>query len=135
MRKLIVSNLVSLDGFYEGKDRNLGALFAYFHDDYAHDENFDRYNAERLSTADTLLLSGGTSFLGFKDYWSSVAADPQVTVIRQEIATLINPIEKVVISDQLAPEELTPWDNTRIIKRVDSHREIAVLTIWSTSCT
>ena len=35
MRKLIVSNLVSLDGYYEGKDRNLNALFDYFHEDYA----------------------------------------------------------------------------------------------------
>jgi hypothetical protein len=47
MRKLIVSNLVSLDGYYEGKDRSLDALFDYFHDDYSGDENFDHYNAEK----------------------------------------------------------------------------------------
>ena len=34
-RKLIVSNIQSLDGYYEGKDRNLDALFDYFHEDYA----------------------------------------------------------------------------------------------------
>lgn len=34
MRKLIVSNLTTLDGYYEGKGRDLGALFEYFHDDY-----------------------------------------------------------------------------------------------------
>ncbi len=33
MRKLIVSNLVTLDGYYEGKDRHLNALFDYFHED------------------------------------------------------------------------------------------------------
>ena len=52
MRKLIVSNLVSLDGYYEGKDRNLNALFDYFHEDYAGDEHFDHYNTERLRAAD-----------------------------------------------------------------------------------
>jgi len=33
MRKINVSNLVMLDGYYEGKGRSLGALFEYFHKD------------------------------------------------------------------------------------------------------
>jgi len=127
MRKLIVSNLVSLDGYYEGKDRNLNALFDYFHEDYSGDENFDCYNAERLRAADTLLLSGRTSFLGNKDYWSGVPNDPNATVVRREIAGLMNRIEKIVISDHLTSEELTPWENTRIVKRADAHKEIAAL--------
>jgi hypothetical protein len=35
VRKLIVSNLVTLDGYYEGKNRSLDTLFDYFHQDYA----------------------------------------------------------------------------------------------------
>jgi len=127
MRKLIVSNLVSLDGYYEGKDRNLNVLFDYFHEDYSGDENFDFYNTERMRAADTLLLSGRTSFLGNKDYWSGVPNDPNATVIRREFAGLIKSIEKVVISDHLTADELAPWDNTRIIKLADGHREIAAL--------
>ena len=64
MRKLIVSNLTTLDGFYEGKDQNLNALFDYFHADYASDQNFDAYNLERLYAADTLLWGGRSNFLG-----------------------------------------------------------------------
>jgi dihydrofolate reductase len=127
MRKLIVSNLTSLDGYYEGKDRNLNALFDYFHEDYAGDENFDHYNAERLRAADTLLLSGRTSFLGNKDYWTGVPNDPDSSVIRREIAGLIQSIEKIVISDQLTSGELAPWENTRIVKRADAHKEISAL--------
>jgi dihydrofolate reductase len=127
MRKLIVSNLVSLDGYYEGKDRNLNALFDYFHEDYSGDQNFDHYNAERLRAADTLLLSGCTSFLGNKDYWTGVPNDPNATPIRHEIAQLMTSIEKVVISDHLTSEELAPWDNTRIVKRADAHKQIAAL--------
>ena len=66
MRKLIVGNLLSLDGYYEGKDRDLNALFDYFHEDYHGDQNLDYYYTERLRAADTLLLSGQTSFLGNK---------------------------------------------------------------------
>ena len=31
MRKLIVTNLVSLDGYYEGKGRSVDPMFAHFH--------------------------------------------------------------------------------------------------------
>jgi hypothetical protein len=54
MRKLIVSNITSLDGYYEGPGKNVMAL--------PMDEAFDAYNAERLRTADTLL--GRTTYGG-----------------------------------------------------------------------
>ena len=127
MRRIIVSNLVTLDGYYEGKGRSLPALFEYFHEDYSNDENLDHYNAERLRAADTLLFSGRTSFLGFKDYWGNRASEPKVSNIRKEIAHLMNPMEKVVVSDKLITDELAPWDNTRIVKLADAHKEIAAL--------
>ena len=127
MRKLIVSNFVTLDGYYEGKDKNINSLFDYYHEDYSGDDNFDFYNTERMRAADTLLLSGRTSFLGNKDYWSGVPNDPNATVIRREFAGLIKSIEKVVISDHLTVYELGHWDNTRILNRADAHREIAAL--------
>jgi dihydrofolate reductase len=127
MRKLIVSNFVTLDGYYDGKDRNISAIFDYYHPDYAGDDNFDHYNAERMRAADTLLLSGRSSFLGNKEYWSDVLDNPQATAIRREFAGLIRSIEKIVVSDQLLPAELAPWENTHIVKRADAHRKIAAL--------
>ena len=127
MRKLIVSNLFSLDGYYEGPNRNLNALFDHFHENYASDQNFDHYNAERLRAADILLLSGRTSFLGFKDYWTGLPDDPNATAVRREIASLMDSIDKVVVSDQLVTDEISPWINTRIIKRADAHRQITAL--------
>ncbi len=53
MRKLIVSNFVTLDGYYEGKDKSINSLFDYYHEDYSGDHNFDYYNAERLRAADS----------------------------------------------------------------------------------
>jgi hypothetical protein len=64
MRKLIVSNIMSLDGYYEGPGKNVMDLFAYRWD-YPTDESFDTYNVQRLRAADTLLL-GRVSYEGFK---------------------------------------------------------------------
>ncbi|GCE08297.1 dihydrofolate reductase family protein [Dictyobacter aurantiacus] len=128
MRKLIVCNMMSLDGYYEGKDRSLDALFDYFHEDYSGDENFDHYNAERLRAADTLILSGRTSFLGNKSYWTGVPHDPNATAIRREYAGLISSVEKIVVSDTIAQEDLAPWDNTtRIVRGTDLYQEVAAL--------
>jgi dihydrofolate reductase len=126
VRKLIVTNIVSLDGYYEGPSKNVMDLFGYRFDAYPADESFDAYNAERLRAADTLLL-GRTSYEGFKSYWPPVAEDPHAAPIEREISRLNNAIEKVVVSDVLTAEETEPWHNTRIISRADAHEQIAEL--------
>ena len=127
MRKLIVNNFVTVDGYYEAKDKTIDGFFEYYHDDYTGDQNFDNYAAERLRAADTLILSGRTSFLGNKTYWTSVPGDANATPIRREIAELYKNIDKIVVSDKITPEELAPWDNTRIIKVADAPKQIAEL--------
>jgi dihydrofolate reductase len=127
MRKLIVSNFVTVDGYYEAKDKTIDGLFEYYHEDYAGDQNFDYYNTERLRAADTLVLSGRTSFLGNKAYWTGVPNDPNATPIRCEFAELIKRVDKVVVSDKITRDELAPWDNTRIIKVTDAPKGIAAL--------
>jgi dihydrofolate reductase len=126
MRKLIVSNFLTLDGFYEGKDKSINSLYDYYHEDYSGDDSFDFYNVERLRAAGFLLLSRN-AFLGNKEYWTGVRTDPNATAIRHEIAELLTSMEKIVISDNLTGEELEPWDNTRIIKREDAYQDIAAL--------
>src|ERR671910_895198 len=118
MRKLIVCNIMSLDGYYTGPGNDVMAL--------PMDGAFDAYNVARLRAADTLLL-GRTTFDGFKGFWPSVADDPSATPIQREISRLNNAIDKVVISDSLTSEETAPWHNTRIIRRADAHEQIAEL--------
>ena len=126
MRKLIVSNFVTLDGLYEGQDKSISSLYDYYHPDYYGDDSFDFYNAELLRGSDFLLLSRN-SFLGNKEYWTGVPNDPNATDIRRETAGLFKSIEKLVISDKLTNAELTPWENTRIIKRADAYKDIATI--------
>jgi dihydrofolate reductase len=118
MRKLIVCNIVSLDGYYEGLGKDVMAL--------PFDEGFDEYNAERLRAADTLLL-GRTTFEGFKSYWPPLADDPHVRPVEREISRLNTAVNKVVISDRLTPQHVSPWHNTRIVKRADAHDQVAAL--------
>jgi len=126
MRKLIVSNFATVDGYYEGTDKSINSLFEYFHEDYHGDNKFDYYNAELLRASDFLLLSR-VSFLGNKEYWTGMLTNPDATPIRQEIARLFRSIEKIVISDNLTAAELAPWENTRILKRADAYREIGAV--------
>ncbi len=127
MRKLVVCNFMTLDAYYEAKDKTIGPLFEYRHEDYASDDSFDYYNADLLRASDTLLLSGRTSFLGNKDYWSGVPNDPNVTAIRREFAGLVQSVEKIVVSDKITKDELAPWDNTRIVKVADAPQAVAAL--------
>jgi dihydrofolate reductase len=118
MRKLIVCNIVSLDGYYEGPGGDVMAL--------PFDERFDEYNAERLRAADTLLL-GRKSYEGFKSYWPPIADNPDAPPVEREISRLNNAIDKVVVSDSLTPDQTAPWHNTRIVSRGDAHQQITEL--------
>jgi dihydrofolate reductase len=119
MRKLIVANIISVDGFYSGPNDDVMAM--------PFDRTFSDYNLERLRAADTLLL-GRRSFEGFRDYWPRVADDPNQPPVEREISRLDNAIEKVVVSDSLTDADLGPWtDTSRIVRRADAHDAVAEL--------
>ena len=123
MRKLIVSNFSTVDGFYEDQDHDIGSLFEHYHPDYHGDNHFDFYNASLLRACDYLLLSRKT-FLGNQSFWPGVATDPQATAIRRETAGLFATIHKLVISDNLTAGECAPWSNTRLIPRAQAYQAI-----------
>ncbi|TDE38564.1 dihydrofolate reductase family protein [Actinomadura sp. 6K520] len=118
MRKLIVTNIISLDGYYEGPGNDIMAL--------PFDEGFSGYNAERLRAAATLLL-GRHTYEGLKSYWPPIADDTSQPPVEREISRLNGAIEKVVVSDTLTPGQTEPWRNTEIVERAAAHARIAEL--------
>jgi dihydrofolate reductase len=117
MRKLIVTNIMSLDGYYEGPGGNVMAL--------PMDRGFDAYCAERLRAADTLLL-GRSSYDGVRGFWPGMADAPDAT--HREISRLDGEIHKLVVSDTLAPDQTDPWrETTEIVRRADAHARIGEL--------
>lgn len=119
MRKLIIINIMSLDGCYEGPGRNVMAL--------PMDGAFDSYNLERMRVADTVLL-GHTSYQMFSGFWPAMADHPDASPTHREFARLYNKIEKVAVSDSMTLAETGPWrDSTRIIGGDQVYDEIAKL--------
>ena len=106
MRKIIVSNLVSLDGFYEGPNQEI--------DWFLVDEEFFSYARELLRTVDTLLF-GAKTYKVMEAYWPSAAPD--------EIADKMNNLPKIVFSKTL---EKVDWNNSRLIRN-NIQEEVAKL--------
>lgn len=118
MRKLIVCNIVSLDGCFSGPGGNVMVM--------PFDAGFSDYNAERLRAADTLLL-GRTSYEMFRSYWPSVADDVNQPAVEREISRLNGAIEKVVVSDSLKLDQVEGWGPSRLVRRADAPAEVAAL--------
>lgn len=118
MRKLVVSTIMSLDGLVEGPGGDVMAL-------PMDDVSFNSHNLERLRAAGTL-LAGRVTFQGFVSYWPPQLTNPDP--VQREIAEINDRLDKVVVSDQLRPEDAGVWrDRTRILRRDEAHAAIAEL--------
>ncbi|MGA9160618.1 MAG: dihydrofolate reductase family protein [Actinomycetota bacterium] len=117
MRKLIVSNLISLDGYASGPGGDVMAL--------PFDTTFSDYNLELMQAADTL-VSGATTYRGFLSYWPPVADDTAQPEVERAISRRHRELEHLVVSDTLTAEETGPWrQNTRIVRRDEARHAIA----------
>jgi len=100
MRKLILFNLVTLDGFFEGPNKEL--------DWHNVDKEFNKFANEQLLSA-SLLLFGRVTYELMSSYWpaqNAITDDPV-------IANQMNALPKIVFSRTL---EIAGWNNTRLIK-------------------
>jgi len=96
MRKLIVSNLMSLDGFFEGSNHEL--------DWFVIDADFLEYARTLLGEAAALLF-GRRTYEHMAAHWPTAPAD--------EIAYKMNHLPKFVFSGTLDKAE---WNNTTLVK-------------------
>ena len=95
-RRVIVWNLITLDGFFEGSR----SWDLDFHE-YAWGEELQRFSLEQLDRAD-LLLFGRVTYEGMASYWPSATG---------ETADRMNRIRKMVFSSTLDRAE---WSNTTL---------------------
>lgn len=119
MRKIVVFNVVSLDGFHTGPDNEVSVMFPMM------GGVFDLYTAELLRAADTTLV-GRVSFELFNGFWPEVARDidsPRWTEEQRELARAGASVPTIVVSDTLTGD----LPNVRIVRRAEAHREIAAL--------
>jgi dihydrofolate reductase len=108
MRKIIVFNMVSVDGFFAGVDGNL--------DWHNVDDEFNKFAIEQTREFHTILF-GRTTYQLFESFWPAVLKDPKTSEDNRKIARNINDIEKFVFSSTL---EKVTWNNSKILKKIDS---------------
>lgn len=118
MAKLVVSILSSLDGYCAGLDGQLDAL--------PMGSAFDAHNLGLMRNAGTYLF-GAITFPMFEGYWPRVDRGPDGDPIAREIAEQFDVARKLVVSDTFKMKGSSPWSDTEVVQRSDSHRRIAEL--------
>jgi dihydrofolate reductase len=106
MRRLIMWNMVTLDGFFEG-----GKPWEI--DWHSWGDDLEQLSLQQLGSAD-LLVFGRRTYQGMADYWQTATG---------AVAELMNDIPKVVFSRTL---DSADWRNTRLVK-TDAETEMAGL--------
>jgi dihydrofolate reductase len=100
MRKIILFNLVSLDGFFEGSSGDI--------DWHNVDDEFNDFAIEQLESADGLIF-GRVTYEMMAGYWPTAIAAENDPIIAEKM----NTISKTVFSRTLEKAE---WKNTRLVR-------------------
>ena len=85
MRKVMMFNMLSLDGFFEGSSQEI--------DWHVVDEEFNQYAAEQFTTLDTLLF-GRITYLLMAGFWptpTAVKEDPVIAKLMNETPRSCSP--------------------------------------------
>ena len=93
MRKVILWDMITVDGFFEGPGHDLGW--------FVFEEELERYILETQEKAGTLLF-GRVTYEMMASYWPTASG---------RIADFMNGIEKIVFSRTMADPD---WNNARV---------------------
>jgi len=110
MRKVIVFNMVTLDGFFEGPNGDI--------DWHNVDGEFNDYSINQLDSADGLIF-GRVTYQLMVTYWPTQSAQKDDPIV----AGRMNALQKIGFSRTL---ERVEWNNTRLVKD-DAAGEISKL--------
>jgi dihydrofolate reductase len=121
MGKVIVSNLMTLDGRVAGPGGDLMNM------PFEDNDSFSAHNLELMQKAGTMLL-GATTYVGMRDYWPSIADDESQPKVERDISRRNNELPKLVVSDSLTSDDTGPWrDITTIVSQAEAHDRVTEL--------
>jgi dihydrofolate reductase len=107
MKKLIVSNWVSLDGYISGPNGELDWILG--------DGQLAEYETSLIQTVDTTLF-GRKTYEQLSQYWSAIPTSPQAMDWEKPYAKMINAARHIVVSDGLKSAE---WGESTIWRGLD----------------
>jgi dihydrofolate reductase len=103
MKKIVMANWVSIDGYFAGPNGEI--------DWVVRDPEVDKAWHEVGDTPNDTLLAGRLSYQMFENVWPGVARDPNAPEHMKQLAREMNQLHKVVFSRTL--KEVT-WENTTL---------------------
>lgn len=109
MRKIILTEWVSIDGFTSGPDNDMGFVGESFSDEMS------TYEDAIVSQADTLLL-GRLTYDSFAGSWPYVPDNPDASEGEKVYARKVNAMRKIVFSKTLKQAE---WNNSEVLRDID----------------
>ena len=120
MGKIVVSSMVSIDGYTEGAGGDVWAM--------PMDEAFDEHNADRVRAAGHLLF-GAATYQGIAGFWPQQVDNPEASPHDRYIAArYAGGIPITVVSDRLTRDDLqVRAGQTTIVSRADAHEAVAQL--------
>ncbi|HEY3420496.1 MAG TPA: dihydrofolate reductase family protein [Methanomassiliicoccales archaeon] len=104
MRKIIVSNMVSLDGYMAGPNGEI--------DWFVWDRELEKYTIEMMGTVDTILF-GRVTYEMMASYW------PTDTANNPYVKERMNNLPKIVFSKKLKKVD---WNNSTLAADIDPER-------------
>lgn len=108
MRKIIVFNMVSVDGFFAGIDGNL--------DWHNVDDEFNKFAVGQTKEFGALMF-GRTTYSLFENFWPKVINNPKFSKEDHEIAEIIDNTQKIVFSKTL---KTVTWKNSKLFRDIES---------------
>ncbi|MWV51445.1 deaminase (plasmid) [Rathayibacter sp. VKM Ac-2803] len=114
MGKIVVSSMVSVDGYTEGAGGDVSQM--------PMDLAFAEHNADRVRAAGRLLF-GAVSYTGMMQYWPKQVDDPEVIPEDRYVASrYATDLGITVVSDSLSRADIAVWgDRTEIVARSVAH--------------
>ena len=104
MRKIIASEMVTLDGYFAGPNGEI--------DWFVYNKEIEKYGIELARTVDTILF-GRVTYEMMANYWPSATAAANDQIVIDQM----NNSPKIVFSKTLRKAE---WRNTRVINEVNA---------------
>ncbi|MFF2244035.1 dihydrofolate reductase family protein [Arthrobacter sp. NPDC058130] len=113
MRKIIMVMQVSLDGFFEGLDRDISWHMV--------DDELHGHMNEKLAPMGAF-LEGRVSYELMEGYWPTADQDPDISPLMAEFAQIWRDMPKIVYSRTL----MTAGPNTTVVREVVAEEVLAL---------
>jgi dihydrofolate reductase len=111
MRKVILSMMMSLDGFIEGPNGEMDWLPPFNDEEKWKDIHEEMWT--QLNSTDTILL-GRITYQIWEEYWPAVAKNPSSIKNDLKFSQYVDKTQKIVFSKTL---KKVNWKNTRLISK------------------